>query len=302
MALHAQRQRIAAQPAEEGVLRAHDRADVAHELGAALRGECGRGQIGIDEAVVALIRRIKGGIALIALEDEVAAVHDHAAEGGRVAVEIFGRRMDDDVRAQRERAAKDGRDEGVVHDEQHVVLFRDRGDLAEIEHFDGGIGDRLGEDELRAAVNQFFDLLGGRIRVEEAALDAVFRQRDRKEVEGTAVDRRRGDDVVARVAQGQREQRDRRHAGRAADRRDAALQLGNFALECGDRRVREARIKITVRFQIEQIRHPLRAVIIERGALHDGRDAGLTRLRAVTALYTNRILFISHNDLLLNRN
>ena len=95
MALHAQGQRVAAQPAQKGVLRAHDGADVADHLGAALGGELRRGKVGIHEAVVAFVGDVEALVAMVPLIIEVAAVHDDAAEGSRVAVEIFGRGMDD---------------------------------------------------------------------------------------------------------------------------------------------------------------------------------------------------------------
>ena len=202
MALHAQSQRVAAQPAQKGVLRAHDGADVADHLRAALGGELRRGKVGIHEAVVAFVGDVEALVAMVPLIIEVAAVHDDAAEGSRVAVEVFGRGMDDKVCTQLEGTAEHGGGEGVVYGKQHAVLFGDGGDLAEVEHLDGRVGDGLGEDDLRLIVDQLFDLFGGSVGVEKAGLDAHFGQGDREQIEGAAVDGGRRDDVVPRPAHG----------------------------------------------------------------------------------------------------
>ena len=55
MALHAQRQRVAAQKTDKRILRAHDRTHVAHQLGAAFVRKGCRGQIGVDETVITLV-------------------------------------------------------------------------------------------------------------------------------------------------------------------------------------------------------------------------------------------------------
>ena len=71
---------------------------------------------------------------------------------------------------------------------------------------------------------------------------------------GAAVERARGDDVVAVLRE--REQRDhlRGHAGGRRQRRAAALQRGDALLERRDRRIRNARIDVAERLQVEQRR------------------------------------------------
>ena len=101
-----------------------------------------------------------------------------------------------------EGTAEHGGGEGVVYGKQHAVLLGDGGDLAEVEHLDGRVGDGLGEDHLRLTVDQLFDLFGGSVGVEKAGLDAHFGQGDREQIEGAAVDGGRRDDVVPRPAHG----------------------------------------------------------------------------------------------------
>ena len=294
MALHAQSQRVAAQPTQKGVLRAHDGADVADHLRAALGGELRRGEIGIDEAVVAFVGDVEAIVARVPLIIEVAAVHDDAAEGSRVAVEIFGRGMDDEVRAQLEGTAEHGGGEGVIDGKQHAVLLGDGGDLAEVEHLDGRVSDGLGEDHLRLIVDQLFDLFGGGVGVEKAGLDAHFGQGDGEQIEGAAVDGGRRDDIVACPTHGEGGESGGGHAGSAADRRGAPLQRRNFAFKCGHGGVGKAGIKVAVSLQIEKVCHLLRVCVIIGRALRDGRDALAARLRAIAALHAKGIQFVCH--------
>jgi hypothetical protein len=58
---------------------------------------------------------------------EVAAVDDDAADGGAVAADMLGRRVDDDVGAMFERTVQVRRKRGVVDDERDADFLRRRG-------------------------------------------------------------------------------------------------------------------------------------------------------------------------------
>lgn len=121
-------------------------------------------------------------------------IDDHAPQSRRVAVEIFCRGMDDDVRAVSERVAKYGRRQCVVHGKNDPVTLGDPRDFVEIEYDDGGVRHRFRKDEFGLFVYEFVDLLFRSVGIEESALDAQFGQRSAEEIErapGTPPARRR---------------------------------------------------------------------------------------------------------------
>ena len=94
--------------------------------------------------------------------------------------------MDDDVGAQIERTAQNRRCKRIVDNEQHAVLFTDRGDLIEVEYDDRGVGDRFAEDELRLVIDE---------RRREFAFVGIYRLIDM----GTTTFNCTGDVVTARA-------------------------------------------------------------------------------------------------------
>lgn len=226
---HSQRQRIAAEPGQKSVLRGHHRSHVPHHLRAAFRGECS-GQGSVHESVIAFVGDIESGIAGITEKGEVAFIDDHAAERRRVAVEIFRRGMDDDVRAVSKRIAKYGRRQRVVHGKNDAVTLGDPRDFVEIDHDDGGIRHRFRKDEFGLFVDELVDLLLRSIGIEKSALDTQLGQRSAEEIERAPVHRLRADDVVPRFAQSDRRQKGGGHTRRTADSRDAAFERRDFVL------------------------------------------------------------------------
>ena len=70
-----------------------------------------------------------------------------------------------------------------------------------------------------------------RARLDEARGDTEARQRMRQQIDGAAIERGRGDDVVASVEQGRDCQMHRGHAASRADGADPALKRGEPLLE-----------------------------------------------------------------------
>ena len=105
-----------------------------------------------------------------------------------------------------------------------------------------------------------------------------------------AVERARGDDVVAVRAQRQQREHLRRHAGRRGQRRAAAFERGDALLERRDGRIRDARIDVAERLQVEQARGVVGAVEDERRRLVDRQRARAgRRVRDLSGVQAQRV-------------
>ena len=122
-AVHAQRQRLDALQYLKGRHRAQRRAHVAQRHHARPADVGSRAQrLGVDHAVVADIGLVEPlETRLVLCPGELARIDDHPADGGAVAAQVFGERVNDDVRAVLDRAAQVGAGHGVVHHQGHAV-------------------------------------------------------------------------------------------------------------------------------------------------------------------------------------
>ena len=199
---HTNGQCLGAQIDEKSVHRRHHSAHIAHHLHARLDD---KGRLSavprIDQTVIALIGSIELGIAGIALVAEVSAVNQQTADRSRMSVQILGRRVQNNVCAQPQRTAVDGRGERVVHGKDDPVPFGNGGKIVEGEHGDGGICDRLPEDQTGIGTDSRLELLLRGVGRHKGRLDPELSQSHVEEVEGAAVDRLRADDMVAGCAQ-----------------------------------------------------------------------------------------------------
>ena len=84
--------------------------------------------------------------------------------------------MHDDVGAERDRAAQIRRGEGIVDKERNAGRVRDLGNLRDVEHFQAGIADGLGDDEPRAFADGGAEAIKI-ARLDEGGGDAKARQR-----------------------------------------------------------------------------------------------------------------------------
>ena len=113
MLAHAQGQGLQPLDEQEGVERAHGRAEIAQERDPRL-DDVGDGserlhRLGPDRAVIAGVGRVQHREAVgMLFPVEIAAIDDHAADGGAMAADIFRGRVDDDRGAMLERLAKTG--------------------------------------------------------------------------------------------------------------------------------------------------------------------------------------------------
>lgn len=135
------------------------------------------------------------------LEEREALVELGGVEGGgahdnvRVAVDVLGDGVDDDVGTVVERVLHIGREEGVVDDDEDAVLVGDGGDGADVDEGEGGVGGGLDPDEFCVGLDQGLDVdfEGGG----EGDVDVVGGGHLGEVAVGSAVDIGDGDDVRA---------------------------------------------------------------------------------------------------------
>src|SRR5829696_6511897 len=213
--LHAQRQGLQPAQGEEAVERARDRAD----------GVLQEGELFAELLVVA--------------DDGDAA--DHVG----MAVEVFRRRMHDEVEAVFERTLNVGAGEGVVGGEPPSRRLRDAGDRLEVAELEQRIGRRLDPDELRLGPQR----RPHRIEIREVdigdgepgrAAPHALEQPPRAAVEVVG-----GDDVRA-VVERIEQRRGRGEPGAEGEAGLAALEVGDAALEGHAGRVLRARILVAL--------------------------------------------------------
>ena len=269
--LHADGEGLDAEVQVEGVLRALDGTEVAHQLAGGL-GDVGQLAefLRIRQAVVGLVRgRQAGEFLRVRLPIEVAAVDDGAADRGAVAVEVLGGGVGDDVGAPLDRAEVHRRREGVVHDEGHAVLVGDARHALDVEHAHAGVGERLAEEELGVGPEGRLDLLVGGVLVNEGDLDAHLREGDAEEVVGAAVDRRGGDHVVAGLADVEAGEEVGRLAGGGQHPRHAAFERRQTRRYPVVGRVLEASVEVAGRFEVEEAAHLVGGGVFEGRTLDD---------------------------------
>jgi len=261
MSIHTQAQRFQPLQDQEGVERRNARAHIAqrHSAGAADKGGSAE-RLGVNHAVIAhfrLVESLEAGLVLG--PGELATIHDDAADAGAVAAHIFGQRMHHDVGAVLERSGQVGRRHRVVHNQRHAAGMRDFGEGGEVHHIAERVADGFAVNRFGALVDQ----RGGGLRVvgiDKLHIDAVLRQRVREQVVSAAVQRAGGDDVVARLGDGQDRIGDRRLSGCQRQRANAAFEGSDALLQHVGGRIHDARIDIALHLQIEEIRAVLGVV------------------------------------------
>ena len=181
--------------------------------------------------------------------------------------DVLGRGMQHDRRAMVERPAEHRR-RRVVHDQRHAELAADLRHLTDREHGQLGVGQRLGIVAARLGVGGAAKIL--RVgRIDETAFDAHRLHGVGEQVPGAAVEIRRGDEIVAGMADVlDREQR-RRLARAQRQRGDAALEGGDPRLQHVVRRVHDAAVDVAELGQAEQVGGMLGVAELVAGGLVD---------------------------------
>ncbi len=215
------------------------------------------------------------------LLDERLRGENDSAEAAPLTVDMLGRRIDDAVRAERERALPQGRREHIVDDEPGARLARDRRDRRDVDHVERRIGRAFEEEHL--GVRPHGAPPGVEIEpVDERGLDAETRKEILHHPPARAEQSLGGDDMVAGPHLAHQRGGDRGHAGRRRTRRFRALEGGHAAFEHGDGRIGEARIEEAGRRAREALLAFLGAVIDEALGQKE-RFGRLAELRAQRA-------------------
>ena len=146
-----------------------------------------------------------------------------------------------------------GRRKGVVDQQRNPGVVRDLRHRRDVEHFEPGIADGFGDHEPRVRLDRGAEAVEV-ARLDKGRGDAEARQRVREQIDGAAIERGGGDDVVAGVEQRGDGQMQRRHAAGGADRADAGFQRGDPLLQHRHRRIGDARVDVSGALQVEQRR------------------------------------------------
>jgi len=182
---------------------------------------------------------------------EGARFDDHPTEGRAMSAKELRRGMHDDIGAVLDRPAQHRRSGCRIDHQGHTGGVCDVGESGDVRNAAGWIGDRLGEDDLRA----FGDRGGEVVRiiaVEEGRLDPEAAQCDIKLRHGAPVEGGRRNHMVAGSGQRGEGKELRRHAAARGDRSDTSLEARHSLLECGDGRIGDSRVDVTVLLQCEQ--------------------------------------------------
>ena len=189
VAFHAQPQRAEREVEQIGVKGRGTAAEIAQDRGVELRGQRRLAEtLRKDDIVIGPVRlRQLGELIGIGGPVKIAAVDDGAADEVAVARDILRRRMDDDVRAPLDRAAKRRRRECVVDDERHPLAAGDARKRLQRRDVHHRIADDFGDNAAGPVIDGLLHL-AGMVAVDEDRLHAearedVLQQRQRASVD-----------------------------------------------------------------------------------------------------------------------
>ncbi len=294
---HADVEALQPQIQQEGVLGGGHGPEVPHELGGGLvdEGPLLPELLGVDDAVVALVGGGEAGeLVLVGHPVELAPVHDTPAQGGGVAVHVLGGGVGDDVRAPRQGAAVHRGGEGVVHDEGHAMAVGGGGELLDVQHGEGRVGDGLAEDGLGVGAEGSVQLLLGAVRGDEGEVDPHLLHGHGEEVVGAAVDGVGGHHVVPAGGDVEHGVEVGRLAGGGEHPHGPALQGGDLGRHGVAGGVLQAGVEVALGLQVKELAHVLAGVVLEGGGLDNGDLPGLPVAGAVAPLDADGVDAVGH--------
>ena len=203
-----------------------------------------------------------------------------------------------------ERPAQERRRERVVDDERQAGAVRDLGERRDVADVELRIADRLRVDGLRVRSQRRLERRRV-VGIDERRLDPELRERHAELRIRAAVERARGDDVIAVLREREERDRLRGHSGGRRERRAAALERGDAFLERRDGRVRDPRIDVAERLQVEERRRVVGGIEDERRRLVDRQRARaggrVGNLPGVQAQRVEAELAVSHAPIAARR-
>ena len=166
-----------------------------------------------------------------------------AAQRVAVPVEILGQAVDDVVRAQRQRPLQRRPGPGRVHGQQRARGVRDPGQRGDVREAQDRVRRRLGVDDPRVGAQRGLHLIEV-ARVHQADLDAEAREVQPEQLHRARVAHLAGDEVVATAEEGERQRRDRGHAGRHGQAGLRAFERGQPVFERAHRGIAPPRVGV----------------------------------------------------------
>ena len=148
------------------------------------------------------------------------------------------------------------------------------------------IGDGLAEDRLRIVLECRLQLLLRAVGGDKRGRDAHLGHRDRNQVEGSAINGGRRNDVIPALADIEQRKEIRCLTGAGQHAGGSAFQRRNLRCHIIVRGVLKSRIEIAARFQIEQLAHIFAGIIFEGCRLNNRDLPRLTVSRTIPCLHT----------------
>ena len=180
------------------------------------------------------------------------AVDNHATHCRTVAIDPLGCRLQNDVGTPLKRIAEVAtRAERIIDHEGHIVAVRHLGNTLQIRHIAGRITHTLDIYSARIFVDQRLHRLD-RIVLCNAALDTQLTQRNLELIVRSAIQERRGNDVLSLLSQRSDCQQNSRHTARHCQRTCRIVQRCNTLLVRRRGGVLQTGIDIAALAQFEQ--------------------------------------------------
>ena len=191
-----------------------------------------------------------------------------------MATDKLGERVQHDIGAMLDRAAEVRRREGIVDDERELVFMRNGRHLLDVEHVAARVRDGLAVKALRLRRDRATEVFGV-IGLHKSDANAHAPEGDVELRVGAAVERRRGYDVVAGLADIGDGEELRRLPGGDGQRSHAAFQRSDAFFQHGCRRVHDARVDVAEFLEGKQLGGVFGVVEDEGGRLVNGNGPRL---------------------------
>ena len=279
MLRHAQMERFKAQVQKECVEWALCGTEIAQELGA------GFDNVGsaAEFFSVRSIRVLRIGIdkirELSIIPVVIASINHDTAQGNGVAVNVLGRRVNDDIRPMLQGLHQERRCKSVVHKERHVEFLGKLRELFKIQNAKRRVSNRFAKDQFCIRAERLTKFCNRRFRVNESRFDTELRKSNIKQRVSSAIHRLRGHNVVTRLHQIRNSEQYGRLSRSRCDSAHTAFQLGNFAFECSNRGVTRTRVLVARLLQREKTFHFVDIFVLVSCRLENRQYAGFTNFR-----------------------
>ena len=173
------------------------------------------------------------------------------------------------------------------------------GEFLNVEHFKRRIGDGLAEQCFRIRTESRRNLFFTGIGADESDIDTQFLHRHAKEVKRSAVDGRRTNKMIARLANVEYGIEIGSLSTGSQHSSHTSFESGNLGGYSVVRRILQTGIKVTAVFKIEQAGHLLTGFVFKSSTLIDGQHARLALFRSPSCLYAQGfgLELFCHNDI-----